>query len=296
MQLGMKVETGRVGEDEWLRQFGSADRLLRHLSEAGADFAEFPLGDDTQLDTVRAMGHHAADAGLAVSLHPYLHHELAPEIFDASRSAERLREILQLAQDLAGAAGQYVSMVFHGGVARYWPHEVDYDQAVRAGQAFFRFIDAERRLRFPDVRPYAETQLPHDATDRELVRLGDTYGRVLELIEGTDVEVCWDFGHAWRSVLLKKHPVQPPPWFLDRVGHVHLHDAYADETDYHDHQPLGGGDLPWAQYLATLAGQGYDGRILLEVALRDGATGYGDISRLVRDTRGKVEAVFAQLG
>ncbi|MFP4418893.1 MAG: TIM barrel protein [Chitinispirillaceae bacterium] len=100
------------------------------------------------------------------------------------------------------------------------------------------------------------------------MRPGDTYESVLNLVENTNVEICWDAGHSWRSSLLKKQPPFPAADFLRKVGHVHLHDADGDERGwFDDHRPLDEGRSPWKQYLRMLFSHTYDSPFMLEVTI-----------------------------
>lgn len=90
----------------------------------------------------------------------------------------------------------------------------------------------------------------------------------MNLVENTNVEICWDAGHSWRSSLLKKQPPFPAADFLRKVGHVHLHDADGDERGwFDDHRPLDEGRSPWKQYLRMLFSHTYDSPFMLEVTI-----------------------------
>ncbi|MFW6220849.1 MAG: TIM barrel protein [Fibrobacterota bacterium] len=152
------------------------------------------------------------------------------------------------------------------GLARYKPHFRSLQQAFDSAHHFFHWLSTYSRSL--DIRTFAETQLPNNARDDELIRPGDTYESVLNLVENTNVEICWDAGHSWRSSLLKKQPPFPAADFLRKVGHVHLHDADGDERGwFDDHRPLDEGRSPWKQYLRMLFSHTYDSPFMLEVTI-----------------------------
>ncbi len=285
MQLGMKVNPVRMTAPLWEERFGSPDFFFRFLKESGIDFIEFPLGEESDLYLYYLIGETAIEAGLACSLHPYLHGNLAPEVFDERSCSYGLGEIIDLAQNLSDRSEDITSVIFHGGLARYEPHYRSLNQATEAANRFFEWI-GNKTISSSGICAFAETQLPHDANDDELVRLGDTFDGVMSLIKNTSVGVCWDVGHSWRSTVLKKQPPYPPTEFLQRVGHVHLHDAYWDSRgNFFDHNPLGLGNSPWKEYLSLLFNHGFNTRILLEVTIDQSITGYKEIGEWIKKFR-----------
>ncbi len=291
MQFGLKINPERMAQQLWFDTFGDSREFFGRIREFGVDFVEFPMGEETEELLVRAAGDAAAEQGLACSLHPYLHEELAPEAFTTRRSAQGLRGLLTLAQLLGESTGQPVTVVFHGGLARSMPHYRTLDEALTAGKNFFKFIGETCARHFKAVLPLAETQLPHDRENEGLIRLGDTYEGVLELIENSRTGICWDFGHSWRAVGLKKHTAQPPEAFMQKVEHVHLHDAYWTGQEYRDHEPLDTGKSPWRAYLRRLFERGYDKRLLLEPPIDPQDGGYAVVEHLVQISLEKIAEV-----
>jgi sugar phosphate isomerase/epimerase len=82
----------------------------------------------------------------------------------------------------------------------------------------------------------------------------------MSVLRAGGVEGCWDFGHAVMNHRRFGQPLDPPKEFLSRVARVHCHDV-----DEEDHQPLVFGNVPWAGFLERLAGNGFDGTVILEV-------------------------------
>jgi sugar phosphate isomerase/epimerase len=280
-----------MAQQLWFDTFGDSREFFGRIREFGVDFVEFPMSEHTDHLLLRAAGDAAAEQGLACSIHPYFHEELAPEAFTTRRSAQGLRRLLKLAQQLGDQSQQQVTLVFHGGLARYKPHYRTLDEARTAGKAFFKWIGDIAAREYPATLPMAETQLPHDRENEGLIRLGDTYEGVLDLIDGTRSAVCWDFGHAWRSALLEKQPHKPPATLLAKIEHVHLHDARISNGIYRDHEPLDTGASPWRAYLQLLFEHGYDKRILLELPIDPQDGGYSIIEHLVRISLEKIVEV-----
>ncbi|HEY9765455.1 MAG TPA: TIM barrel protein, partial [Chroococcales cyanobacterium] len=82
----------------------------------------------------------------------------------------------------------------------------------------------------------------------------------LDGIEG--IQICWDMGHGVMNSLRYGLPKDPPEGFVQRVGHVHLHDI----TKGRDHHPLLYGHTPYRKYLRRLKHAGFDGTINLELS------------------------------
>lgn len=275
MEFGLKVNPAVLTDQESRGRFGDARTLLHALRAGGAEFVEFSISEETSFAEILQLGVVAADCGIGCSLHPYLHDQWAPEVFDAEKVGPELRRLFEVAQRVAESTRNPVTMVFHGGVANGEPHRRSLDDARASGKAFMQWVGQLVENEMPDVRVFAEVQLPHDAEDNGLVRIGDTWDGCLELIEGTSVDACWDFGHSWRGVILGKHTETPPERFLRRVGHVHLHDAQQAAGVFRDHLPPGEGSGMWRRYLALLVRRGYDGRVLFEL-------GYNSLEDAVR--------------
>lgn len=87
--------------------------------------------------------------------------------------------------------------------------------------------------------------------------------RTLEALNLSNLGACWDFGHFYWDTLA--HPALlpeelPPPAFLKRAVHTHIHSVHSDTT----HFPLTMGSLPLARYLRALQAAGYAGVFNLE--------------------------------
>jgi len=268
MDYGLKIEARKPVPAAVARRMGDLPHFLAGLRDCGLSFVEVAVGDEPDAEALTELVHVCRDAGMFVSMHPYLQ-RLGPEAFGREGVAEGIRRILALGDGFGDITGRPVSIVFHGGLANAEPHHVGLPEAMAGGRAFFRWAGAQVGESFPNVRVFCETQLPAQAED-EFTRVGDTYDDCLALVDGADVGLCWDFGHAFRSAIIGKHPDFPPDAFLRRVGHVHAHDTVARPGQPFctaDHEPLGTGICPWREYAGLLARAGFRGRILFELAL-----------------------------
>ena len=290
MKFGMKINPADVAQSWWPAVLGPEELLLAKAAEAGAGFLELLVAEDAPIGEVSRLAGLAHAAGMAVSLHPYLYGPLAAEVFSTD-STDGFVPMLELAEELGRAAGEPTVMVFHGGRARTDPHHRPYDEAMAAAKGFFAWLAEQTATRYRNVRPVCETQIPTRPGDGEWDRLGDTYETCWELVAGTDLEVCWDFGHTYAAAYRKKHAEFPPADFLERVGHVHAHDTIALDGDIQDHHPLGAGISPWRQHLALLAERDYDGTILFETNLWT-RQGHDGLEEMLVAGIAAVEAVF----
>ena len=96
--------------------------------------------------------------------------------------------------------------------------------------------------------------------ERDLVRIGDTYGELLEAVRGSGFPICWDTGHYLLAVERKGQAADPPEEFVRRVRHVHLHEV----VEGRDHQPVRADSERLAGYLRRLWADGPDKSITLE--------------------------------
>jgi sugar phosphate isomerase/epimerase len=93
------------------------------------------------------------------------------------------------------------------------------------------------------------------------------------------IGICWDLGHDGENGRSERdwRPA-PPRDFLDRVIHVHAHDAGPDGAV---HYPLTTHRVPIAEQVHALIGHGYTGSITLEIRYRYAAA-LGDPWEMMR--------------
>ena len=94
-------------------------------------------------------------------------------------------------------------------------------------------------------------------------KVGSSCAEVLTVVEETglaDLGICWDVGHSIVNLLRQDDGWPPPPAFLKRTVHTHLHLATAEE----DHFPVTSPAALLSEGLALLAGVAYRGVLNLE--------------------------------
>lgn len=95
-----------------------------------------------------------------------------------------------------------------------------------------------------------------------MMMMGRTPGELLPLLEGLDMGVCLDIGHANTAGTIDDFLR-----FKERVINVHIHDNLGDRDA---HLPIGEGKIDFKKVLHGLSG--YDGRYVIEArSLIDGA-------------------------
>ena len=85
--------------------------------------------------------------------------------------------------------------------------------------------------------------------------LGQTADDLARIVDGTDLSICLDIGHANTTGQLDEIIDK----LGDRIAHVHIHDNHG-ETD--EHLTLGEGNIDFEDVLAKL--NGYDGDFIIE--------------------------------
>lgn len=282
---GLKFPTDWNTHADWCALLGDVADLPERLADWGVGFVEIPVGEDTPAENILATARTFAAAGLGISVHPYVKNHLAPEAFIPDRNGPGLLELLQAVDALADVTGQAVPMVFHGGLANLDPHDRPRDIALANARTYVQWIDEQVQDRQLRVTPLCETQVPFGRKDRMHVRLGDTWETCLELVDGTDIHICWDLGHSYISAAYGYHATYPPEHFLDRVRHVHAHDVkrVGQSRDFIDHCALGKGEAPWSEYVHLLSDKGFTGWVLFELDLLDFET-LDDIEAMFKDS------------
>lgn len=262
--FGQKLDILDIFDEKWQKHFAEPSVLGSMLREYGVSFVEFAIGEETDRELILQAARIFSAEGIFLSLHPHFYKSLSPEIFDKSRIPE-LQRFLETVRKAAEITRVPMPLVFHGGRAEWDPFFRPLDNALASSKAFFRWIDQTVVDNYGDIIPVCETQIPWSVSNRGMVRLGDTYKSCLELIDGTGIGICWDFGHTFRASSIGKQEDYPDDHFLSRVRHVHAHDTVQTPSGPEDHYPLDEGFAPWKEYCAELARHEYDDTVLLEV-------------------------------
>lgn len=87
------------------------------------------------------------------------------------------------------------------------------------------------------------------------VMLGKTANELESIIEGTDLPVCFDIGHAYTNGQVDAMI----DTFGDRIRNIHIHDNHGQRDE---HLTIGDGDIEFEPLLKKLSG--YKGRFIIE--------------------------------
>lgn len=105
----------------------------------------------------------------------------------------------------------------------------------------------------------------------------DSMEKLLDLTQGTELQLCLDLGHAHVARRLEEFLAH-----ATKFANVHLHD---NKGDYDAHLTLGQGTLPWQDAVHRLAAGGYRGTLVVESNSHEsGAESLRQVHRLLRLT------------
>ena len=266
MNVGMKLDHDYQQAEPYQKLFEGICDPLAAIRDLGMTFVEYPMRMDWEEDFCRRLVEENLARGLRTHFHPYVQQELNPACFeDADGNACRanLERILDFCEWTSKAQGSTCVLIFHG-AANPLTRGLPIENESRAyylehTQMFFKWLDKAVADRGCDVLPVSEYQLP--AVDDPFFRIGETFDEVMKTVEGTDIGLCWDTGHAFLGVERLGMPVYPPQEFIDKVQHVHLHDV----VDGKDHRPIVYDGIPVEEHLRALKEAGFDRDINLEL-------------------------------
>jgi sugar phosphate isomerase/epimerase len=259
VHVGIKLDVGFAESGAYRQLYGDRD-ILGYLRGMGVRAVEAPIGADTGDRAVRDYVQRCGDAGLRVSFHPYT--EMTPSnpaffSWDGDNPCRLLHErFLNIAAQAAHLQPDPTIVNIHAAAApRECSREALIDQSVR----FFEWARQWCEANAPSVRPVVELQIRPE-TQEDIQRIGDNYAELLDIVERSGVDACWDFGHAFMNHRRFGLPLEPPPELRPRIAHVHCHDVYRG-----DHQPLLFGNVPWERFLRSLGVANLDGAVILEI-------------------------------
>jgi sugar phosphate isomerase/epimerase len=263
MHVGWRIHPRHRQRETWRRLFGP-QAPFSALKAVGIDAAEVPIAENRDMGDWRRVAEELIDAGLLVSLHPYTEGQpynplhFAEAVDNAGR--RYFTDLTAVAQDLAERQRRDLVLVVHPAASE---ELVPRTMALHRSIAFFTWLQRHCRRHAPRVRPVAELQaglLPHEPPG---VRIGDGWAELKRLSEVSGCSLCWDLGHAWLNHRHAGVDEHPPSSFINRVAHVHCHDA-----DDADHRPLVHDRVAWRSYLTSLRRAGFDGTVIIEVPLQ----------------------------
>jgi len=259
MLIGQKLNIGFSQDDNYRKLYGERD-ILAFLRAAGVELVETPIGPETSPDAFSEHVARCVDAGMQMTLHPYTEGRVFNLACFSDRPDNPSRRCHERFFSMAAEAArrqQAPTLVnIHGAAGISTDSRSD---LVERSIAFFAWARQWCAQNAPDVNVTVELQLRPDPDEPKL-RIGDRYDELLEVADRGGVKVCWDFGHAYWNAHNHGVPFAPPQELLDRMGHVHCHDARK-----YDHQPLLYDAVPWRDFIKRLIDNRYDERIILEV-------------------------------
>lgn len=182
------------------------------------------------------------------------HAPFAPDLditsLDAAARRRACDEIF-CAADAAAALGARFFVLHPGPETGEIPRSERLERMEHAAQALDQIAEHCRQLRLSLV---LENMLPHlfAGPVRDLLWL-------LGALRSTDVGICLDTGHAYLSGDLGgvAHKLS---------GHLWMIHANDNRGEFDDHLPPGEGDIDWNELLRRLAGEGFHGTFILEIA------------------------------
>ena len=222
---------------------GSPRDCLAELKDHGVTSIELQgFGPSTPPDEFLDALARISGSGMRLSLHGYLHGDILSQLLSAVASLEdRQEEMVVVVHALANPTETHRTMV------------------EATARALGRLAEDIRTHDLP-VRIALEINRYHGAESP-----GVTYDGVLEItrhLGDAKVGFCWDMGHTESSVLQKRLPPEPPPEFLARVIHTHVHNVSPDGDT---HWPLTGECPHVRSGISSLEDCGYTGIYNLEL-------------------------------
>lgn len=260
MQVGLKVEIGFATNEVYRQLYGDRD-ILSYLLALGVKAIETPIGPDTDNQALSEHLRRCCQVGFQVSLHPYTENTPSnPALFspvEDNPCLQRHRHFFELASEAANLQQAETVVNIHpaAGLEARSRREL-VEQSVR----FFSWAQEWCRLNAPSVRLVAELQIAPNPGE-PVQRIGDNYAELLEVVERSGCQACWDFGHAVMNHRRFNAPRNPPIQLLEKIGHVHCHDVDSQG----DHRPLVFDNVPWSEFLTSIVKNGFDGAVILEV-------------------------------
>jgi len=248
--------------------FGKPCDCLAELKDHGVGSVELKrFGPGSSADSVLGVAQNIVGSGMRLTLHGYLSGDTAGHL-----SEDVYPELLPTLGYLRDQQGETM-MVVHALVDPDTSCDAMTKSTVRALE---RLAESIRQRSFP-VRVSLEINRYHGVEAP-----GTTYDSLLGIarrLGDPDIGFCWDMGHTRSSVLQNRLPAVPPPEFLRKVIHTHLHglspdgDTHWPLTESSSHIASGVGQLRPFGYAGTYNLELYPMRWGSEHAVREGILG-----------------------
>ncbi len=257
--VGIKLDIGFSMQESYRELYGNHN-VPEYLAELGFTTVETPIGLETDRKVLKEHVVCCCNAGLKISLHAYSESTTSnPAYFSlAENNACRSfhRRFLSLAAEVSCLQNSPTVVTIHPAAGNSDDSRHD---LVDRSASFFSWAHEWCYRNAPEVRLVAELQISPDP-EEPIQRIGDTYNELLEVVTRSQIQACWDFGHAYLNERRYGVQLYPPEGFLPRVGHVHCHDVNGD-----DHHPLVYNAVPWKKFIRLLINSGFDDSVILEV-------------------------------
>lgn len=236
--------------EAWQRAIPHIDETLIYLREVGIQSIELKLTENMALKLFFRAVEKLDQLGFQVTFH-------APGRFRFPEDIQHQLENLAAVANFMNSQFQQKPIIVI--------HSLNSKTQSRA-ELFDQTIDYLKRLvHYPgSIRARFALEILRNRTDSEKIHIGDSYSEVLEILTSVGdqkIGICWDFGHANAMYQRGIQNEFPPPEFLKKVIHCHVHDCSNQKT----HLPLGMGSVPIEQNIELLRQYNYNGILNLEL-------------------------------
>ncbi len=237
--------------EAWRLAIPSIDESLNYFLELGIESIELKLTENTALPLVFQAAEKLVHLGFQISFH-------APGRFRFPDDLDQqLEKLSVLATFMHQRFQQVAVMVVHPLNSKTQPRT---EIITNTLEYLKRLVQMQ-----PKIPARFALEILRNRAESEKVHSGDTYQELLDIVahfEDYHLGICWDFGHASAMYQRGLQEKFPPPEFLDKVIHCHVHDCSNQKT----HLPLGMGEVPIEKNIALLVEHGYNGILNLELA------------------------------
>lgn len=236
--------------ENWQLAIPDVDEALARFKEIGIESIELKFTEHVNLPQLFEAIGKLVDNGFHVTFHaPGRFHfpiDLAPQLETMSAISSFMNREFQINP----------LWVVHPLNSKLLPRAEIFAQTVDYLSQILEFM-AEIPARFA-------LEILRNRTDSGKIHVGDSYQDILDILSNFDhknLGICWDFGHAIAMYQRGLQDQFPPPEFLKKVIHCHVHDCLEEKT----HIPLGMGAVPIEQNIELLRQNDYDGILNLEL-------------------------------
>jgi sugar phosphate isomerase/epimerase len=274
------------------------DRFIPNLLEWGATDAELVLHHGPADEAIARVHFLEEDWGavssrfLAAGLHVNLHAPLHPKFSlrrwrtDRGEIEAGYRPILAQGQAIAERQGGPCVLVVHAANERGEPAPFNRSSTL----AFLNWASDLIATDYPGVRIAVELRHTTDPTSERIDTSRTNLVELIDACRSSAVGVCWDLGHDWENSAAEPGwEAIPSKEFLDRVIHVHAHDAGPTGLV---HYPISSGKVPLPEMIGALVHADWSGSVTMELRYRFAAE-LGDPHEQMRRSYAALNAMIA---